>query len=180
MQFVKTPLEGAYLIDLQKREDERGFFSRVICQKEFEEHGLETNFVQVNNSLSVVQGTLRGLHYQLPPKEEVKVVRCIRGSLFDVIVDVRKSSPTYGKWFGADLTAENRRMMYVPKGFAHGFLSTSPNTELIYFVSEFYSPEHERGICWNDPGLKIKWPGKPQVISDKDSALPHLELASRR
>jgi dTDP-4-dehydrorhamnose 3,5-epimerase len=179
MKFTKTPLNSAYLIDVQKREDERGFFSRVFCKNEFEELGLEPNFVQVNNSLSVEKGTLRGLHYQLPPKEEVKVVRCIRGSIFDVIVDIRKNSPTFGKWFGAELSGENRRMMYVPKGFAHGFLSLTPNSELVYFVSEFYSPEHERGVRWDDPSLKIEWPGKPNVISDKDSNFPNLAFAAR-
>lgn len=180
MKFTKTPIESAYLIDLQKREDERGFFSRVFCQKEFEQLGLETKFVQVNNSLSVLPGTLRGLHYQKAPKEEVKIVRCIRGALFDVIVDIRENSPTYGKWFGEELTAENRRMMYVPKGFAHGFISLQPNTELVYFVSEYYSPEHERGIRWDDPNINIAWPREPSVISDKDRNLPHLAAHARR
>ncbi len=180
MKFTKTPLESAYLIDLQKREDERGFFSRLFCQKEFEQLGLETKFVQVNNSLSVLPGTLRGLHYQKAPKEEVKIVRCIRGALFDVIVDIRENSPTFGKWFGEELSAENRRMMYVPKGFAHGFISLLPNTELVYFVSEFYSPEHEGGIRWDDPNVNIAWPKTPSVISDKDRNLPHLAAHARR
>lgn len=180
MQFIKTPLTSAYVIDLQKREDERGFFSRLFCQEEFAELGLETRFVQVNNSLSVIPGTLRGLHYQRGPKEEVKIVRCIRGALFDVIVDIRKESPTYGQWFGEELSQENRRMMYVPKGFAHGFISLLPDTELIYFVSEFYSPEHEGGIRWDDPGINIAWPKKPSVISDKDMKLPHLTMATKK
>lgn len=179
MQFIKTPLSSAYLIELQKREDERGFFSRVYCEKEFQDLGLESKFVQVNNSLSMVPGTLRGLHYQLPPKEEVKLVRCIRGALFDVIIDVRKNSPTFGNWFGAELTAENRKMMYVPRGFAHGFISLKPETELLYFVSEFYSPEHECGVRWDDPGVQIRWPIEPSVISDKDRLHPHLELNQR-
>jgi dTDP-4-dehydrorhamnose 3,5-epimerase len=168
MIFTSTPLEGAYLIDLEKRDDDRGFFARAVCENEFSKHGLSSHFCQVNNSLSGEKGTLRGLHYQLPPKAETKVVRCIRGSFYDVILDLRAGSPTFGQSFGAELSAENRRMMYVPKSFAHGFLTLADNTEAFYFVDEFYSPEHERCIRYNDPKFGLRWPQAPIVISDKD------------
>lgn len=168
MIFTATPLNGSYLIDLEKRGDDRGFFARAFCEKEFAGQTLATCFVQVNNSLSAIQGTLRGMHYQLAPKAEVKLVRCIRGALYDVILDLRQDSPTFGQSFGAELTAENRRMMYVPKGFAHGFVTLQENTEAFYFVDEFYSPEHERGVRWNDPRFDIQWPIEPVVLSDKD------------
>jgi len=172
MRFTETPLKGAYLIDLEKRGDERGFFARFYCEQEFEEHGLAKKFVQINNSLSAQRGTLRGMHYQLPPSGEVKVVRCVRGSLFDAIVDLRPRSPTYLRWFGAELTAENRTMMYVPAGFAHGFLTTSDDAEALYLVSSFYAPTEERGLRYNDPALGIKWPFAPTVVSAKDAAHP--------
>lgn len=168
MIFTATPLAGAYLIDLEKRGDDRGFFARAFCQREFAQHGLVTNFVQVNNSLSAHKGTLRGMHYQLPPKAETKLVRCIRGALFDVILDLRRESPTFGQSFGAELSAEDRRMMYVPKGFAHGFITLSDDTEAFYFVDEFYAPETERGVRWDDPRFAITWPSPPVVLSDKD------------
>jgi len=170
MIFTETPLKGAFLIDLEKRGDERGFFARAFCAKEFAAHGLATHFVQVNNSLSATKGTLRGMHYQLAPKAETKLVRCIRGALFDVILDLRRGSPTFGRSFGAELTADNRRMMYVPKGFAHGFITLSDATEAFYLVDEFYAPEFERGVRWNDPKFNIQWPIQPVVISDKDRA----------
>ena len=168
MKFEQTPIPGAFLIDLEKRGDERGFFARLFCEKEFAAHGLVTHFVQVNNSLSAQRGTLRGMHYQLPPKAETKLVRCVRGALWDAIVDLRPGSPTFGKSFGAELTAENRRMMYVPKGFAHGFVTLSDAAEAVYFVDEFYGPEQERIARWNDPKYVIPWPIQPVVLSDKD------------
>jgi dTDP-4-dehydrorhamnose 3,5-epimerase len=168
MIFTETPIPGAYLIDLEKRGDERGFFARVFCEKEFAAHKLVTHFVQVNNSLSATKGTLRGMHYQLPPKAETKLVRCVRGALWDAIVDLRPNSPTFGKSFGAELSAENRRMLYVPKGFAHGFVTLSDATEALYFVDEFYGPEQERIARWNDPKYGIQWPIAPVVLSDKD------------
>ncbi len=172
MKFEKLPVDGAYLIDLEKRGDERGFFARVFCVNEFREHGLTTEFVQVNNSSSADVGTLRGMHYQLAPAAETKLVRCIKGSLWDCIVDVRPESATYGQWFGAELSAENRRMMYVPKGFAHGFITLEPDTEAFYFVDEFYAPEQERGLRWDDPKIGIEWPREPTVLSDKDRNHP--------
>ncbi len=168
MIFTETPIKGAYLIDLQKRGDDRGFFARVYCEREFAEHALVTRFVQVNNSLSPFKGTLRGMHYQLPPKAETKVVRCIRGAFYDVILDLRPGSPTFGQSFGAELSAENRRMMYVPKGFGHGFLTLTDDAEAFYLVDEFYAPESERIVRWNDPRFNISWPARPVVLSDKD------------
>ena len=168
MQFVPTPLSGAYLIDLEKRGDDRGFFARAFCEQEFAAQQLVSRFVQVNNSLSAFKGTLRGMHYQLAPKAETKLVRCIRGALWDVILDLRAESPTFGEHFGAELSAENRRMLYVPKGFAHGFITLQDDTEAFYFVDEFYGPEQERGIRWDDPHFGIQWPAEPVVLSDKD------------
>jgi dTDP-4-dehydrorhamnose 3,5-epimerase len=168
MIFTETPVKGAYLIDLEKRGDERGFFARAFCKNEFAALGLETEFVQINNSLSAAKGTLRGMHYQLPPAAEAKVVRCVRGALWDVILDLRQESPTWRRWFGAELSAENRRMMYAPRGTAHGFVTLADDTEAFYLVSVFYAPELERGVRWNDPAFGIEWPIKPVVISDKD------------
>ncbi len=176
MKFTPLLLEGAYLIDVEELKDERGFFARVFCQKDFSAHGLESTFVQANNSLSRHKGTLRGLHYQLPPMQETKLVRCIQGSCYDVILDLRKESKTFGKSFGALLSSENRTMMYVPKGFAHGFLTLTDNTELIYFVSEHYSPPLERGIRWNDPFFGIQWPEEPILLSERDRVHPDYSL----
>jgi dTDP-4-dehydrorhamnose 3,5-epimerase len=168
MIFTETAIPGAFVIELEKREDERGFFARAFCENEFSAHGLSSRLVQVNNSLSRIKGTLRGMHYQLAPKAETKLVRCIRGTLLDVILDIRKGSPTFGRSYGAELSAENRRMMYVPKGFAHGFITLEDDTEALYFVDEFYGPAAERSIRWNDPRFKIEWPQQPTVMSDKD------------
>lgn len=168
MIFTPTPLSGAYLIDLEKKGDDRGFFARAFCEIEFSQAGLVGRFSQVNDSLSADKGTLRGMHYQLAPRAETKVVRCIRGAFYDVILDLRQKSATFGQSFGAELTAENRRMMYVPKGFAHGFLTLEANTEAFYFVDEFYSSGDERGIRYDDPRFKLHWPAAPIVISDKD------------
>ena len=168
MIFNETSLAGVYLIDLEKRGDERGFFARAFCEREFAGHGLATRFVQANNSHSARKATLRGMHYQLSPKAETKFVRCLCGALHDVILDLRLGSRTFGQSFGADLTAENRRMMYVPKGFAHGFITLVDDTEAYYLVDEFYAPEYERGIRWNDSQFAIPWPAQPVVISEKD------------
>ena len=168
MIFNEAPLKGAYTIELDKKGDDRGFFARFFCVNEYDALGLDCNIVQVNNSLSAEKGTLRGMHYQIAPKAETKIVRCVRGSLYDVILDVRAGSPTFGKWFGAELSAENRRMMYVPKGVAHGFVTLEEGTEALYLVTEFYAPEYERGIRYNDPRFGIQWPIAPTVISEKD------------
>jgi len=172
MIFSETELAGAYIIQLEKREDERGFFARAWCQNEFGGRGLVTHFVQGNVSVSKRAGTLRGMHYQVAPNEEVKVVRCARGAIWDVIIDFRPGSPTYQEWIGVELTADNYKMLYVPKGFAHGFLSLENDTEVTYLVSEFYSPQSERGVRYNDPQFKIRWPVEIRVISDKDKSWP--------
>jgi dTDP-4-dehydrorhamnose 3,5-epimerase len=167
MTFDETPLEGVWVIGLEKRGDERGFFARVFDEREFAERGLVTHWANVNNSLSAERGTLRGMHYQLPPAAEVKLVRCIRGAFFDVALDLRT-----GAWFGVELTAENRKMLYVPTHCAHGFLTLADETEALYLTSAAYSPEHERGARWDDPAYGIEWPLEPAVLSDKDRAWP--------
>ncbi len=175
MKLHATPLADARLVELEKRGDERGFFARLFCEREFAAAGLEARFVQANNSLSAAAGTLRGMHYQLGAAAEVKLVRCIRGALFDAILDLRPDSPDFGKWFGETLTAENRLMMYVPRGFAHAILTLEPNTEALYLVSAFYAPEAERGVRWNDPRFGIAWPLAPGEVSAKDAAWPDFD-----
>ena len=175
MQLRETPLSGAWLIDLERKGDSRGFFARLFCERAFAEAGLEANFVQINDSLSAGQGTLRGLHYQLPPHQEVKVVRCIRGALWDCIVDLRPDSSTFKQWFGVTLSAENRTMLYVPRGFAHGFITLTDDAEVIYLVSAPYAPEQERGLRWDDPAIGIDWPRVPTEMSDKDRNWPSLD-----
>lgn len=172
MIFQDTGLAGSWLVDLEKKGDERGFFARFFCEDEFSSKGLETDFVQINTSLSVEAGTLRGMHYQLPPAGEVKVVRCIKGALWDCIIDLRPDSPTYQKWYGAELNENNRTMLYVPRGFAHGFITLCANTEALYLVSNRYAPNAERGLRWNDPALAIEWPRTPAEISVKDQSWP--------
>ncbi|MFQ5728889.1 MAG: dTDP-4-dehydrorhamnose 3,5-epimerase [Waddliaceae bacterium] len=175
MKLTPTPLEGAFLIDLEMKGDRRGFFARLFCCEAFKKENLESRIVQANNSLSTEKGTLRGMHYQLAPKEETKLVRCISGALYDVILDLRRKSPTFGKSFSFILSAENRKMMFVPRGFAHGFLTLEPNTEIIYLVSEFYSQDHERGIRWDDPYFNIAWPEAPINISERDRNHPDFD-----
>ena len=175
MIFNPTPLAGVYTIELEKRGDDRGFFARVFCTREFEEVGLVQSFVQVNNSSSAQKGTLRGMHYQLAPRAETKLVRCIRGALLDVILDLREGSPTFGQSFSAELSAENRLMMYVPKGFAHGFLTLTDDAEAFYFVDEFYAPEAERIVRYDDPRFAIEWPFEPPAMSDKDRNAPDFD-----
>lgn len=163
---------------MKKYEDERGFFARSFCQKEFKEHGLVTDMVQTNVSLAVHRGTIRGLHYQESPFAEAKLLRCTRGALFDVMVDLRPSSPTYLKWEGFELTEHNYSMVYVPEGFAHGFLSLVDNTEATYQVSQFYTPTHEGGMRYDDPTIDITWPIDPVVVSEKDQKWPDFVPAS--
>jgi dTDP-4-dehydrorhamnose 3,5-epimerase len=175
MKFHTTALAGAYVIELERHGDERGFFARAFCQREFAAQGLAGEWVQINNSLSAQRGTLRGLHYQMAPSQEVKLVRCIRGALWDCILDVRPMSPTFGTWFGVTITAENRLSVYVPRGCAHGFISLEDATETLYCVDEYYAPERERGIRWDDPAFSIRWPIEPVVISDKDANHPDFD-----
>ncbi len=172
MIFTETPLKDAYVIELEPIEDERGFFARSWCVREFEEHGLNPNLVQCNVSFNKKKGTLRGMHYQAPPHEEAKMLRCTKGSLYDVIVDLRKDSPTFKQWFSVDLTAENRKQLYIPEGFAHGFQTLEDGTEIFYQMTEFYHPKSAKGIRWNDPAFQIEWPLSDCIISENDSKYP--------
>jgi dTDP-4-dehydrorhamnose 3,5-epimerase len=172
VKYSKAGLEGACIIELDKLEDERGFFARTWCRKELEEYGLEARIAQANVSFNTRAGTLRGMHYQLAPYEETKYIRCTRGALYDVIIDLRHGSPTYKHWMGVELTAKNYKMLYVPAQFAHGFVTLEDNTEVLYFMSEFYTPGAERGLRWNDPEFGIAWPRAPEVISEKDANWP--------
>ena len=172
MIFAKTKLEGTYLIELEKKYDRRGFFARVWCQNEFTVHGLIARLVQINLSFNKHRGTLRGMHYQVAPFEESKLVRCTRGGIYDVIIDLRPASSTYKQWIGVELTADNYKMLYVPKGFAHGFQTLEDHTEVTYQVSQFYAPQAERGVRYDDPAFSIVWPLDVRVISDKDSHWP--------
>lgn len=172
MRFYETILKGAYIIELDKKQDERGFFARTWCRKEFENENLASDFVQCNMAYNYKKGTVRGLHYQKYPNQEVKIVSCTSGSLYDVIVDLREESKTYGQWFGIKLTAENQKALYVPKGFAHGYQTLEDNTTIFYQVSEFYAPEVESGVNWQSPRLKIQWPICDNIIiSEKDKKL---------
>jgi len=177
MKFTETPLKGAFVIDLEPHGDERGFFARMFCAREFREHGLKPTIAQGNMSFSREKGTLRGMHMQLPPAAETKLVRCTRGRLYDVIIDLRPDSPTYMQHFGIELTADNRRALYVPEMFAHGFLTLEPDTEASYLVGEYYSPGDERGYRYNDPAFGIQWPGEVRVISEKDRSWPDFQPA---
>ena len=173
MIFTETELPGAFVIDVDPREDERGFFARAWCEREFEDHGLSTRVVQCNLAYNRVKSTLRGLHYQAAPHAEVKLVRCTRGAVYDVIVDLRTDSPTFRRWIGVELTAENRRLLYIPEGFAHGYQTLEDGTETYYQVSAFHEPAAERGVRWNDPTFAIAWPpAERRVISAKDEAWP--------
>jgi dTDP-4-dehydrorhamnose 3,5-epimerase len=177
MRFTKLAIVGAYLIDLEPHLDERGFFGRTFCRSEFENHGLSSTIAQCSTSFNTRRGTLRGLHYQSAPHEEAKVVRCTTGGIYDVIVDVRAGSPTFGTWYGAYLTAENRRMMYVPPGVAHGFQTTENNTEVFYQISTDHAPDAARGIRWDDPHLAIAWPFREErIISPRDAGFPGLSV----
>lgn len=172
MIFTETKLKGAYIIDVKRIEDERGFFGRSFCQKEFEAYGLTNDIRQTNVSYNKKKGTLRGMHMQLAPNEETKLVRCTRGAIYDVIIDMRPDSETYKQWIGVELTADNYRMLFVPEGFAHGFITLEDNTDVTYQVTEFYTPGAEKGVRWNDPAFNIQWPIEPVVISEKDQAHP--------
>lgn len=165
------------MVSLEPRGDDRGFFARFFCAEEFAGHGLEACFVQINNSVSTYARTLRGMHYQIAPAGEAKLVRCIAGRAFDVVVDMRAGSRSFGRWVGAELTAENRRMMYVPKGCAHGFMTLDDNTEMLYLASAPYAGSYERVLRWNDPAIGIDWPAVPAVLSDKDRDAPDFSPA---
>jgi dTDP-4-dehydrorhamnose 3,5-epimerase len=168
LKFTPTPLAGAYVIELERIEDERGFFARSFCQEEFRKQGLKPAIAQCNVSWNRKRGTLRGLHYQAAPHEEAKVVRCTRGTVWDVLVDLREGSPTRLRWHAQELSAENRRAFYVPEGFAHGFQALADDSEVLYQMSEFYHPGLARGLRWDDPKLGIRWPLPEPTLSARD------------
>ena len=177
MIFIETRLKGAFIVDILRLEDERGFFGRSWCLDEFKEHGLNNKLTQCNISFNKKQGTLRGIHYQVAPYEEAKLVRCTMGEIYDVIIDLRPASPTFTNWIAIELTAENRRALYIPEGFAHGFQTLTDNTEVFYQMSEIHHPESARGIRWNDPVFNVSWPITTMVISEKDNNYPNWHSA---
>ena len=175
MIFTEIAIQGAYILDLERHQDPRGFFARSWCQKEFERQGLNPRLAQCNISFNEREGTLRGMHYQVKPCEEAKLVRCTRGAIYDVIVDLRAGSPTRGKSWAEVLDSENRNLLYIPEGLAHGFLTLADNTEVFYQMSEFYAPEWAQGFRWNDPAFAISWPTPVEVISERDSSYPDFK-----
>lgn len=177
MKFGSTPLPGAMVLDLERREDERGFFARSFCQREFEAQGLDPAVVQCNISFNRRRGTLRGMHWQAEPHGEAKLIRVTRGALWDVIVDLRPGSPTYSRWFGVELTAENHRALYIPAGFAHGFQTLVDDVEVFYQMSAFYVPDAQRGVRWDDPAFGIDWPIRPPFLSERDATYPDFQTA---
>jgi dTDP-4-dehydrorhamnose 3,5-epimerase len=176
MIFTETKLQGVFIIDIDRIEDERGFFARTWCQREFEAHGLCTLLAQCNISFNKHKGTLRGMHYQAAPYEEAKLVRCTMGALYDVIIDLRPQSPTFRQWLAVELTAGNRRMLFIPKGFAHGFQTLTDDTEVFYQMSQFYAPEYARGLRWDDPAFRVSWPAEKRIISERDRSFPDFSL----
>lgn len=168
MRFIETPLSGAYVIELESFQDERGLFMRTFCQKEFAAIGFHEQIVQINHSITKHKGTIRGMHYQVPPAGEIKIIRCVQGKVWDVMVDIRKGSPSFKKWHGVELSQDNMSMAFIPEGFAHGFQALTDNTALIYHHSGFYSPENEQGLRFNDPTLSINWPLPACKISNRD------------
>jgi dTDP-4-dehydrorhamnose 3,5-epimerase len=175
MIFKETKLGGSYIISLDKIEDERGFFARSFCVSEFQDRGLNATIKQCNISFNKKKYTLRGMHFQIKPYEETKIVRCTSGAIYDVIIDLRKDSATYKQYFAIELNSNNRDMLYIPEGIAHGFITLADNTEVVYQMSGYYSPEHASGVRWDDSAFEIKWPCMPKVISDKDSNYTNWE-----
>lgn len=175
MTFQETKLAGVFEIHLEPKADERGFFARSWCQQEFEQQGLKPNLVQCSISFNRTKGTLRGMHYQMAGYAEAKVVRCTKGAIYDVVIDLRSQSPTFKDWMGVTLTAANRDMVYVPEGCAHGFLTLEDESEIFYQMSEFYHAESARGVRWDDPAFGIAWPAKPELISERDRTFPDFE-----
>lgn len=176
MIFTETQLKGAFVIDIVKNEDERGFFSRSWCVDEMKKCGLNSEIRQANISFNKTKGTLRGMHFQIAPYQEAKYVRCTKGSIYDVIIDLRKESPTFKQWIGVELSDRNYKMLYVPENFAHGFITLENNTEISYLMTEFYVPGAGATIRWNDPLFKIEWPLKPVIMSEKDKNQPDYML----
>lgn len=175
MIFSPTPFKGSYIIEPEQFNDNRGWFARYYCKKEFSKIKHQKDWVQMNHSFTIKKGTIRGMHYQIAPYMEIKMIRCVAGTVFDVIVDFRKNSSTFLQWFGIELSAQNKKMLYIPEGFAHGFQSLSDDAELLYHHSEYYTPGAEGGIKYDDPLIKIEWPLPVSVISDKDAAHPYFD-----
>ena len=175
--FTEAPLSGAYIVDMERHVDERGFFARAYCAEDFAARGLGPALRQCSVSYNARKGTLRGMHYQAAPHEEHKLVRCCAGAIFDVIVDLRAASPTYRRWFGLELSAGNHRSLFIPPGFAHGFVSLTDDTEVYYMISVAHAPEFSRGIRWNDPAVAIDWPVAPTVITARDASYPLLDAS---
>lgn len=175
MKFKETKIKGLHIIEPELKIDERGYFARIFCKEELKKIGIDFEIVQINRSLNKKRGTLRGMHFQKPPKAEDKIVQCIKGAIYDVAIDLRENSPTYGRWVAVELSEDNKKMFLIPKGFAHGFQSLTDNSEILYFISEFYSPEYESGVRWNDPFFNIKWPIKNPILSEKDKNWPLIK-----
>jgi dTDP-4-dehydrorhamnose 3,5-epimerase len=175
MKFIEAPLAGAYVIELEPFRDDRGLFARTFCQREFAESGFHKPIVQINHSLTRQKGAIRGMHFQRPPACEIKIIRCVQGTVFDVMVDLRAGSPTFLKWHGVELSKENLRMVCIPEGFAHGFQTLTGEAELIYHHSAFYSPEDEQGVRFDDPSLAIRWPLPAVSVSSKDRDYPWID-----
>jgi dTDP-4-dehydrorhamnose 3,5-epimerase len=176
MIFTETKLSGAFIIEIKKIGDERGFFGRSWCRQEMEDRGLNGTIAQINTSLSTFRGTLRGLHFQLAPYQECKMIRCTRGSIYDIIVDLRPQSSTFCQWYGEELTENNHKALYSPEGFAQGFITLEDDSEITYFTTRSYAPGYDRGVRWNDPQFGIRLPIQPVVISEKDQAWPDFKI----
>ena len=174
MRFVESKLPGAFLVEPERNEDERGFFARTWSQREFQERGINSDLVECNISFNRKKGTLRGLHYQLAPNAQAKLVRCTMGAIFDVIVDLRQHSPTFRQWISVQLSADNRAMLFIPEGIAHGFQTLADDTEVSYQMSRYYSPESSRGVRWDDPAFGITWPEDTRVINARDRRYPNF------
>ncbi len=176
MLFQAAPLAGVFTVELERLEDDRGFFARAVCEREFSQHGLVTRWVQCNLSSNLKRGTLRGMHFQRDPHPEIKLVRCIKGSVYDVVIDLRSDSPTHRQWFGVELSSLNGRALYIPAGIAHGFQTLEDNTELYYHMGEFYHPSLADGVRWNDPTFAIRWPIPDPILSTKDREYGDYQL----
>jgi dTDP-4-dehydrorhamnose 3,5-epimerase len=178
VKFTKLAIAGSYLVELERMADERGFFARTFCSREFEAQGLSGKLVQCSTSFNLKKGTLRGMHYQKAPAEEDKLVRCTMGALFDVFIDLRPASPTFRRWVGTELSADNRKALYIPKGCAHGFLTLADNSEIFYQMSEFWEPGHGAGVRWNDPAFGVEWPATPAILAPRDATYPDFSIPS--
>lgn len=176
MILRELKIKGLYIIKPELKQDERGYFTRIFAQEELDKHRLSFQIIHVNRSLTLDKGVIRGLHFQREPYAEAKIVQCLKGAVHDVVVDLRKNSPTFGKWIAEELNEKNKKLLFIPKGFAHGFQTLTTKCEVLYLMSHYYSPEHASGVCWNDPTLSISWPIKNPILSDKDKNWPLLQI----